>query len=105
MIGGEELAVTESARPLSQPRVTPRGSGPSGHVTGRNHRFETQPLPIVCAPTRKRPSISGSIHPGICSGTDVAGAAAPETEEAVVSRFTEKMYRNARTVTDGHGHR
>ena len=44
-------------------------------------------------------SISGSMNPGICSGTDVA--AAPETEEAVVSRFTEKMYRNARTVTTG----
>src|ERR1700736_132498 len=57
--------------------------------------------PIVCAPTRRRPVSAGALHPGICSGTDVADAAAPETEEVVVSRFTEKMYRNARTVTTG----
>src|SRR5258707_360544 len=57
--------------------------------------------PIVCAPTRKRPLSAGALHPGICSGTDVVDAAAPETEEVVVSRFTEKMYRNARTVTTG----
>src|SRR6185312_14839821 len=57
--------------------------------------------PIVCAPTRMRPLSAGALHPGICCGTDVAGAAAPETEEVVVSRFTEKMYRNARTVSTG----
>src|SRR5258705_13769643 len=59
--------------------------------------------PIVCAPTRKRSLSAGALHPGICSGTDVADAAAPETEEVVVSRFTEKMYRNARTETTGMG--
>src|SRR5258707_672718 len=57
--------------------------------------------PIVCAPPRKRPLSAGALHPDVCSGTDVADAAAPETEEVVVSRFTEKMYRNARTVTTG----
>src|ERR1700738_1188967 len=49
--------------------------------------------PIVCAPSRKRPLSAGALHPDVCSGTDA--------EEAVVSRFTEKMYRNARTVTTG----
>ena len=28
-----------------------------------------------------------------------------EPEEVVVSRFTEKMYRNARNAHQGHGHR
>src|ERR1700694_2345983 len=57
--------------------------------------------PLVCAPTRKGVLSAGASLPGICSGTDVADAAAPETEEVVVSRFTDKMYRNARTVTTG----
>src|SRR6476659_10076381 len=57
--------------------------------------------PIVCAPTRKRPLSAGALRPGICCGTDVAGAAAPETEEVVVSRFTEKMYRSARNASTG----
>src|SRR3981189_813402 len=57
--------------------------------------------PIVGAATRKRPLSAGALHPGICSGTDVADAAAPETEEGVVSRFTEKMYRKARAVKRG----
>ena len=32
-------------------------------------------------------------------------AFAGDTEEAVVSRFTEKMYRNALNRDYGHGHR
>src|SRR6185437_9169225 len=49
--------------------------------------------PIVCAPPQKRRLSAGALPPGVCSGVDA--------EEVVVSRFTEKMYRNARTVTTG----
>src|SRR5262249_15113351 len=49
------------------------------------------PFPIVCAPTQKSRLSARGLHPGLCAGT----------EEVVVSRFTEKMYRNARSVTTG----